>query len=250
MKQIAIQRKVVSSIFALGCLLFFFINPCLAANSLEIHKSYKLRSALFEITDFLEPGKTFGALKNSQFIVINVSDSDYTVQFAVVYTAQSLQINWVTRDRPYLIPKKVLNNTVSLADMTNVSLTGLSSGPLIIPFKWRLDDKSLTGEATLGFYAGITFDAPWVCKGNGRFGAGRFCFQITPLVAAGLSQVSVSDGTDTEGKTGFTWASGFLLQNWADLNIGILYGQDRIGDESWEHEGDGWFSFMIGWNFK
>ena len=31
------------------------------------------------------------------------------------------------------------------------------------------------------------------------------------------------------------------------MNIGVIYGQDRIGDNTWEHEGDGWWSIMIDW---
>ena len=72
---------------------------------------------------------------------------------------------------------------------------------------------------------------------------------ITPMLSAGLTQVSVVDdeGDDTENKSGFTWAVGLLMQNWDGMNIGIVYGEDRIGDSDWEHEGDGWWSISVGW---
>ena len=72
---------------------------------------------------------------------------------------------------------------------------------------------------------------------------------ITPMLSAGLTQVSVADGTGegTENKSGFTWTAGFLFQNWDGMNIGIVYGEDRIGDSQWEHEGDGWWSISMGW---
>jgi hypothetical protein len=136
------------------------------------------------------------------------------------------------------LPEKV-GDVVRISEIARESLTGLSAGPLIVPFKFRLDDESLTGDAELGVYAGITFE-PGCTKSN-------WCFRVTPLISAGLSQVSVADENDTENKTAVTIAVGFLITNWADLNIGLIYGQDRIGDSSWEHEGDGWISFMVGW---
>jgi len=32
------------------------------------------------------------------------------------------------------------------------------------------------------------------------------------------------------------------------VNIGLVYGQDRIGDKTWQHEGNDWISFMIDWD--
>ena len=115
----------------------------------------------------------------------------------------------------------------------------MSAGPLIVPFKYRTGDKSLAGDATIGMYAGITFE-PGCTQSN-------WCFRFTPLISAGLFQVSVSDGEETESKSAATWTAGFLITNWTDINICVVYGQDRIGDKEWEHEGDGWWSVMIGW---
>lgn len=102
-----------------------------------------------------------------------------------------------------------------------------------------MDDESLSGDAEIGLYAGITFE----------FGCTKsnWCVQITPLISAGISQISISDDDDTENRSAATIACGLLITNWADLNIGLIYGQDRIGDSDWEHEGEGWLSFMIGW---
>lgn len=71
-------------------------------------------------------------------------------------------------------------------------------------------------------------------------------------MSAGLTQVSVPSSSDpkkTDDKSGITIAAGFLLQNWSNINIGFVYGQDRIGeDQNWQHEGKGWLSFIIGWD--
>ena len=123
-----------------------------------------------------------------------------------------------------------------------MSLTGPVSGPLIVPFKYRTDDHSLSGEATIGYYAGYRTEIkmPWA---NARI-------PISPFIAGGLSQINVSTNGDTDNKSGVTIAAGILIQNWADVNVGFVFGQDRIGDSSWEHEGDDWVSFMIGWNIQ
>lgn len=111
----------------------------------------------------------------------------------------------------------------------------------MVPFKYRLNDDSLSGDAAVGFYAGMTFEPGCLTE--------NWCFRITPLLSAGISQVSVAetDGSGTENKTSVTWAAGFLITDWSDMNIGLICGQDRIGDKTWEHEGKGWLSFMIGW---
>lgn len=124
-----------------------------------------------------------------------------------------------------------------MENLVTNSFRGVVSGPLIVPFKYRTGDESFSGEASIGYYAGWGMD--FFNTGVG----------ITPMLSAGLTQVSVADGTGegTENKSGFTWTAGFLFQNWDGMNIGIVYGEDRIGDSQWEHEGDGWWSISMGW---
>ena len=67
------------------------------------------------------------------------------------------------------------------------------------------------------------------------------------FIAGGLTQISVTEDEETSNQTGVSLAAGILIQNWAGVNIGLVYGEDRIGNQDWEHEGEGWLSFMVGW---
>lgn len=188
-------------------------------------------------------GNVYTALKNSKFKVIaKTAEGNFVVQFNKIYDSDEDRykpIKWVKWDETYILNAQVFD-TFDVSGVSTESLTGLSSGPLVVPFKFRTGDKSLSGDATIGMYAGMTFE-PFRVRDN-------WCFRFTPLISAGLSQVAVSDGDKTENKTSATWAAGFLISSWSTLNIGVVYGQDRIGDSSWEYEGDGWVSIMVGWH--
>ena len=97
----------------------------------------------------------------------------------------------------------------------------------------------MAGDATIGYYAGYSVEP--------RLPFTETRIPISPFIAGGLSQVSVTKEEETSNQTGVTLAVGVLIQNWDGINIGIVYGQDRIGDKDWEHEGEGWVSFMVGW---
>ena len=158
----------------------------------------------------------------------------------------NLKYSDVVPDKHYFLNKKLLKGeTVAIEDFTKPSFGELVSGPLIVPFKFRLNDKSLSGEATVGYYAGFGNDLFWE---NYQIG-------FTPILSAGLTQVTVaSENTDgdieEDSKTAFTWAAGFLFQSWDSVNIGLIYGQDRTGDSDWAHEGEGWVSLSVGWNLE
>ncbi|WP_438467012.1 hypothetical protein [Marinomonas sp. PE14-40] len=189
----------------------------------------------------------YTALKNSKYEVISIRDNEYTVKFNKIYPSNPSSLDeahleglkWVNYDFTYIL-KRDVSDKFDLKQVSKESLTGLSSGPLVVPFKYRTNSKSLSGDATVGLYAGVNFE-PGCTTSN-------WCFRITPLISAGLSEVSVVNGTSTETKTAVTWAAGFLVSNWDDVNIGVVYGQDRIGGSTWEHEGKGWVSIMIGWD--
>jgi len=183
------------------------------------------------------------ALKNNKFIVLNVSDDlGYIVQFTKIYISSDEQYKdakWVVSDVAYVLPKDVVA-PLAVTSIVSESLAGVFAGPLIVPLKYRLGDKSLTGEAMLGFYTGMTFETG--CTRTG------WCLNFTPLFSAGISQVFVSDEMGSgENKSAVTMATGFLITGWPDINVGLVYGQDRTGDLSWKHEGDGWIGFMVGW---
>ncbi len=222
-------------------LLFVFVAGSALANDLEEGKIYR-----FEITvDYLTKPDGSGqylAARPSKFIVLDASDANnYLIRFVKTYNIGSRENRIVTTvrvDEAYLLPKNHSNTPAS--SIAILSLSGPVSGPLIVPFKYRLDSKNLTGEATLGYYAGYSVSIP---IGNGNR------LPITPFLSGGLSIVSDTEDGDNDNKSAFTWSVGLLIQNWANVNIGLLYGEDRTGDQSWEYEGEGWISFMVGWSF-
>jgi hypothetical protein len=185
---------------------------------------------------------TYTAARSSKFIVSDSTGTDhYVVRFLSIKDAISTGgtvTSSVRDDQLYSLPKKIgATDTMKLVTET---ISGPISGPLVVPFKYRLNNRTLTGDATVGYYAGYSWSwSPY-----------EQSISFSPVISAGLSQVAVANGTQTTNKSGFTWAAGFLIQNWANVNIGIVYGQDRIGDQTWESEGRGWVSVMVGWKMN
>ncbi len=219
-------------------------------------KSYRARTNL-EVSDGKNKGLKVGA--QSKFVILDNDDKDkYAIKFMNIYqygeilppkkrtlneTAEYKNSDVIKGDIYYLSKNEV--NGVPVENRVQQSFGGLVSGPLIVPFKYRLDDKSIGGDATVGYYAG------WGVETN-FFDISDTYVTFTPFISAGLTQVSVlseaEDGTTkTDSKSGFSWATGILIKNWDSVNIGVVYGQDRIGDQDWQHEGEGWFSISVGW---
>ncbi|MDX2505952.1 MAG: hypothetical protein QNL62_15960 [Gammaproteobacteria bacterium] len=227
--------KILLSIILLST----FISQNAFSQDLEEKKIYRLDKSVHNLKRTRDDQTGFIALQKSKFIVVDTQTDPnaYIVRFIKIYDHGDT-LSTVTEDEEYKL-NKLIGGTAIIKSV-QVSLTGPVSGPLIVPFKYRTDDDSLSGEATIGYYAGYRteFKMPLT---NTRI-------PVSPFIAGGLSQINVSTNGDTDNKSGVTIAVGFLIQNWADVNIGFVYGQDRIGDSSWEHEGDGWISFMIGWD--
>jgi opacity protein-like surface antigen len=219
-------------------------------------KSYRARTNL-EVSDGKNKDLKVGA--QSKFVILDNDNKDnYAIKFMNIYKygeilppqkqtntlTTSFKNSGVIKGDIYYLSKTEVNG-VSIESRVQQSFGGLVSGPLIVPFKYRLDDKSIGGDATVGYYAG------WGLETN-FLGISDTYVTFTPFLSAGLTQVSVlsesEEGvTTTDSKSGFSWATGVLIKNWDSVNIGIVYGQDRIGDQSWDHEGEGWFSFSVGW---
>lgn len=215
----------------------FFMSQFSFAEELQETKIYRLNKTVYELERTRDNKPGFIAVKNSKFVVVDSSDSNaYVVRFLTIYNFRATK-STVTVDEEYKLPKQVGNINVAKSVLRSVG--GPVSGPLVVPFKFRLDDDSITGEAVLGYYAGYRLEP--------KIPFTHFIVPISPFIAGGISQVSVLENGESDNKSGFTWAAGILVQNWANVNIGIVYGEDRTGDKDWEHEGEGWFSFMIGW---
>ncbi len=114
-------------------------------------------------------------------------------------------------------------------------------GTLVVPFKFRTTDHSITGDATIGAYLGRT----WYLAGA----------TFTPILSAGISQIAVSnpqDNTKTDTRTGFTVAPGLIWTIKENFQIGALVGWDYIGsngEQPWKYNGKTWLSFAIGYQF-
>ena len=196
----------------------------------------------------------------SKFVVIDNDDKDkYAIKFLNVYQVGEIKAarteadykeykpSDVIEDQMYYLKKDEVNG-VPIEKKVHQSFGGLVSGPLIVPFKYRTNDDSISGEATVGYYAGWGWDTNFL-------GASDRYVTFTPFLSAGLTQVSVTtvddnQETSSDNKSGFSWATGILINNWDSVNIGLVYGEDRIGDKDWEHEGEGWLSISIGWEIK
>lgn len=116
----------------------------------------------------------------------------------------------------------------------------LDHGALIVPFKLREKDNSLSGESTIGYYLGSKSDYAF--------------FSGTVFASAGLSLISVnnSETGSSENHTGYTWSIGYAFDSRDDFQAAIVVGQDRLGGsagDNWEYEGDTWISVAIGFGF-
>jgi opacity protein-like surface antigen len=225
---------------------------------LKENTNYRSRTIIDASEDASTYDKKVGA--QSKFVVIDNDDKDkYAIKFLNVYQVGEIKSvrtesdykdykpSDVIEDQIYFLKKDEVNG-VPIEKKVHQSFGGLVSGPLVVPFKYRTSDDSISGEATVGYYAGWGWDTNF-------FGASDRYVTFTPFLSAGLTQVAVTtvdenQETSTDNKSGFSWATGILINNWDSVNIGVVYGEDRIGDKEWEHEGDGWLSISIGWEIK
>lgn len=220
-------------------LLMIFTSLDLVADEsdLTVNTSYRL-----EKTISIEPvssGCTVGtpnpkhAGKASKFEVLKKEDGCDIVRFWSIYSSGDVKKDQlIAKDVEYVLPSTI--NGVPISSSTTRS--GKTSGLLVVPYKYRKDDGAITGEATVGYYAG------WETS------VGILLF------SAGLSQVSIPvSETENENQSAVTLAAGYLLSNWDSVDLGLVVGIDHVGGskgEDWQYEDDPWFSLMIGWNFS
>lgn len=230
-------------LFLLGC--FATFTSAQEAENFVKGNIYKLSTNII-VTD--DDGIKHQAWRKERFQVLQVADGFALIRFLKVYKFTGYKSNsekHVDTHSTYKLPFEVTVDSVELLtlNISEPSNIGPVSGPLIVPFKWRLDDDTLTGDATVGLYAGYRFE-PQLFSSN-------VTLPITPFISAGLAQISVnnSETNDSDVKTGVTVALGMLWE-WDEVTVGVVYGQDRIGDSEWEHEGEGWLSISVGWKFE
>jgi hypothetical protein len=133
----------------------------------------------------------------------------------------------------YEIEKSELLNTYRMR-------WGIAHGPLVVPFKYRTADGTLSGESTLGYYLGVKSET--------------ILLSGTAFISAGLSLIPISDvnSQEAENRTGFSWAIGYALKTKTDFQAAIVAGSDHLGGtagDNWKYEDDIWISLAIGFNF-
>jgi hypothetical protein len=126
----------------------------------------------------------------------------------------------------------------------SVALTqGFDYGLLVLPFKYHFSDQALTGEATLGGYAGYQLSWPGVAV-------------TMPVLSAGLGVVNIvkQEGSSVTSSSApsLTVAYGMIinLSKSGLFQIGVISGFDWAGRGSqYKYEGKPWISVSFGTNF-
>lgn len=117
---------------------------------------------------------------------------------------------------------------------------GADTGVLVAPYKFHLDDHSLSGAASVGGYLG----ARWGVEGISN----------TVLAAAGIGVVPISktvNGTPTtDNAASFTFAAGDIVSvtRTGLFQVGLLIGFDWTGNNQYKHEGKPWIALSFGSN--
>lgn len=190
--------------------------------------------------NFVSEGNQYSAGKYSTFFVEGVDETNHkkTIRFIDVK-----HLYCETETTPCEI--KLANNrvfyefdTAVVSDINYREKIKFDHGVLVVPFKFRTKDQTLTGQSTLGYYAGIRSASFW--------GAGTF------FASAGLSQVDMPvTATTTETKTGLSISGGYIFESRDGFQIAFVVGSDRLGGaagKTWDYEKDIWVSVGLGFN--
>ncbi len=138
----------------------------------------------------------------------------------------------------YRIPKKDLQQ--GKFRLSNA----IDHGVLLVPFKYRTEDKSLSGAATLGYFVGARSDTLLL--------SGTFYFSVgTSLVP--VERVNASTmATEVEEVAAATVALGMSFSTKSNFQVSINVGVDHVGGsagDDWKYEDDHWFSIGLGYGF-
>ncbi len=182
--------------------------------------------------------KKYVAGDNSTFFIVDENKDYYTILFKKVKDISNNR----TRSGYEIVKIKQLFKIEknSLPEASYRLRFGIAHGPLIVPFKYRTKDGSLTGQSTLGYYLGF--------KSDYLYGSGTLFF------STGLTLIPVNDvnSSSTDEKTGVSWAFGYSFASKSKFQAAIIFGWDHIGGEAgdnWDYEDDPWLSFAIGFEF-
>jgi hypothetical protein len=143
----------------------------------------------------------------------------------------SEEVPMVVRRTPYSVDEKDLS-------LYAPRTFGPEYGVLVSPYKFHLDDQSLSGEASVGGYVGFRIAQPGIA--------------FTPVFSAGVGVVSVTDEQEgrpeESNRASFTVALGAIttFSRQGVFQFGVLLGWDWTGDSNYDHEGETWIALSLG----
>jgi len=180
----------------------------------------------------------YAAGADTKFYIVGEDDGNYQILFKKdkdITTAPAKEGYEKVRTKQIFTIKKEL-----LPKYSYRLRFGIAHGPIIVPFKLRSNDGSLTGQSTLGYYLGV--------KNDFLLGSG------TLFGSAGLTLIPIQDvnSSSTDEKTGISWAVGYSFASKSNFQAAIIVGWDHLGGDAgdnWEYEDDTWVSFAIGFEF-
>ncbi len=214
------------------CLLLISATGAFPASLLNIYELKFPTNGFYKKSDPAKSGKK--APKGARFKIIKEVDTwnDKLIYLEFIKPV-SQDPAYVSDDDIYIIEKSILEERYKPA-------FGDSFGLLLIPYKYRPGDGSLTTDPTFGGYWGLS---------NRWLG-----FNSTFLVGVGVSHIVTTDGNTNqiEYKTALTAGGGLTSTIRGKYHAGIFAGIDRLGGEAgrwWKYENELWISLTIGYNF-
>lgn len=137
----------------------------------------------------------------------------------------------------YTEKKDAVSGMKAVPDYYYSEFSKIEHGVLVVPFKYRDHDKSLTGETTLGYYFGISYDTLWL--------------DPTPFITFGLAQIPIANSAGVvENKNGLSVGFGLVLRD-GEFQVALVAGMDHLGGDAgkkWEYEDNVWVSIGLGYN--
>jgi len=220
---------------------------CQAVYAVDLTRTYEIR---FDVHPFYKVDDTnrehpFKANAGSQFQFEGETDTDYKVSFTKVSKAEperSRALSLLAVPAELAMQGELYSITKTTFDDIYYKLvSGLSWGILSLPFKFRLDDQTLSGGSTLGGFIG--YNQRWL-----------FGIHTILVGAAGVSMIATQDinSKSLDNKTGLTLALGMTMPIEKSFQAGFFFGADHIGGrsgEEWGHDDKLWISLSIGYAF-
>ena len=211
--------------------------PTTMALFVSPNEVYKARETLYVIDDLGECSDAYAVAAKIEvhpgaiFKVVEAEEKYWIIKFPWKYDKSKFE-----QHRQYKFCLAETNNKFPENKKPRYDrIGGITSGVLVVPFKLRGTD-SLSGDATVGPYFGFQSE------------------RIKIAFSIGLSQIALEEDTsgNVKNETGLTFATGFIYSLNKDFDLALIAGQDRVfGDarDKFEHQGDWWLSFGIGYNF-